>query len=174
MPFGSAPGPHEGYQPLLAERIHQADGLVAGLFGRMEELSIRYQEERGTLEKRDVTRLTIMALREMAKGRGPTPWEFSTSELTAQITSSRETRTSVRRIATAGAARTSPTVFASDGSWNVSVSTAARPRCSQENLGCRPRRRREAVQDLRHGAAVPDGSRCRTTARHTRLIRHGF
>ena len=38
---------------------------VAGLFGRMEALSVRYQDERGELEAGDDTRLLILALRDV-------------------------------------------------------------------------------------------------------------
>lgn len=63
----------------------ETDQAATGLFSRLETLSLNYQDERGTLEKADITRLAIIALREMAKSRGAAPWEFSTSELTEEI-----------------------------------------------------------------------------------------
>jgi hypothetical protein len=63
----------------------ETDQAATGLFSRLEKLSLNYQDERGILEKADITRLAIIALREMAKSRGAAPWEFSTSELTEEI-----------------------------------------------------------------------------------------
>jgi hypothetical protein len=63
----------------------EAEHGAPGLFGRLQELALRYQEERKTLEKTDLTRLAIAALCEEARRRGPGPWAFSTAELTERV-----------------------------------------------------------------------------------------
>jgi hypothetical protein len=54
---------------------------VAGLFGRMDALSVKYQEERGDLETGDPTRLAIKALRRMLGAQPGASLRFSPKDL---------------------------------------------------------------------------------------------
>ena len=58
---------------------------MGGLFGRLEALSIAYQDERSDLEAYDPTRLLIKALQAMSAKRIDEPMEFYTSELTTEM-----------------------------------------------------------------------------------------
>jgi hypothetical protein len=53
----------------------------AGLFERLEKLSVDYQTERSDLEAHDPVRLLIVALREMVAAAGDAVFEFATSDL---------------------------------------------------------------------------------------------
>ena len=60
---------------------------VAGLFERLERLSVTYQSERSDLEASDPTRLAIMALRGMCDVCPRDVLEFKTAELAERINS---------------------------------------------------------------------------------------
>lgn len=61
----------EPWRAILAV-AHWMDGQgVAGLFDQMEQLSVRYQQERGNYEEDDMTRLLIRALLELTDNTPP-------------------------------------------------------------------------------------------------------
>lgn len=64
--------------------LQEAHG-VAGLFERMEALSVTYQTERGEIEATDPTRLLVLALWDMIDKQGVSAFEFETSALVGRI-----------------------------------------------------------------------------------------
>lgn len=63
----------------------QEEHHLSGLFERIEELSIAYQSERGDLERTDLTRLVIRALRNLIRESDRDTMTFQTAELVKRV-----------------------------------------------------------------------------------------
>jgi hypothetical protein len=76
----------EPWRAVLAVALWlQEEHGAAGLFGRMEALSMAYQGERADLESDDPTRLAVLALREMAAVSPAAVLRFKTAELVERV-----------------------------------------------------------------------------------------
>lgn len=90
----------EPWRAILAVALWLEERGVDGLFGRMEALSVAYQEERPELETSDVTVLVLRALRECARDASDAcDASDASSETPTFYTTSREVREAFDRFA---------------------------------------------------------------------------
>jgi hypothetical protein len=83
----------EPWRAILAVALWlQEEHGVAGLYGRLEALSVAYQSERADLEADNLTRLAILALRAMSAVYPGDVFTFKTAELAERVNALAEER----------------------------------------------------------------------------------